>query len=63
MYDNWYARGVAAMQSYAEEVRSGLFPTAAHSFGMSVAPAAVTTSSAAVDAANPALEAKPVDTH
>jgi 3-methyl-2-oxobutanoate hydroxymethyltransferase len=57
MYDNWYARGVTAMQSYAEEVRSGAFPSAANSFGISVAPAS-TPSSQAPTASNPALEAK-----
>jgi 3-methyl-2-oxobutanoate hydroxymethyltransferase len=62
MYDSWYARGVAAMQNYAEEVRSGLFPTAAHSFGMSAAPAPH-PSSAASEAANLALEAKSNESH
>jgi hypothetical protein len=27
------------MRSYAEEVRSGVFPSAAHSFGVAAAPA------------------------
>jgi len=62
MYDNWYARGVTAMQSYAEEVRAGLFPTAAHSFGMSAAPAPAPLS-AASEAPNPALEAKSNESH
>lgn len=62
MYDNWYARGVTAMQNYAGEVRAGLFPTAAHSFGMSVAPAP-TAASTAPEVGNPALEAKPNETH
>lgn len=57
MYDNWYARGVTAMQNYAEEVRAGLFPTAANSFGMSAAPSP-TLPSQAPEASNPALEAK-----
>ena len=58
MYDNWYARGVAAMQNYAEEVRSGLFPTAAHSFGMAAPVASSGVPGAAADAINPTLEAK-----
>jgi 3-methyl-2-oxobutanoate hydroxymethyltransferase len=62
MYDNWYARGVAAMQSYANEVRTGLFPTAAHSFGMSAATAPL-PSSAELPASNPSLEAKPNESH
>jgi 3-methyl-2-oxobutanoate hydroxymethyltransferase len=62
MYDSWYARGVAAMQNYAEEVRAGLFPTAAHSFGMSAAPAPL-ASSAASEAPTPALEAKSNESH
>lgn len=33
MYETMFERGVNAMRSYAEEVRSGAFPTAAHSFG------------------------------
>jgi 3-methyl-2-oxobutanoate hydroxymethyltransferase len=60
MYDSWYTRGVAAMQNYADEVRSGLFPTAAHSFGMS-APAPAPSPTASADVPNPALEAKPID--
>ncbi len=62
MYDSWYARGVAAMQSYAEEVRAGTFPTAAHSFGLSsvAAPAASGGSS---DHSSPTLEAKGEPTH
>jgi len=39
MYETMYERGVSAMRAYAEEVRAGAFPTAAHSFG-STAPAA-----------------------
>jgi len=62
MYDNWYARGVTAMQSYAEEVRAGLFPTAAHSFGMNAAPAPLRPSSEP-EAPNPALEAKSNESH
>ena len=34
LYETFYERGVAAMQSYAREVRDGAFPTAAHSFGV-----------------------------
>jgi 3-methyl-2-oxobutanoate hydroxymethyltransferase len=34
MFDSFYERGVAAMRAYADEVRSGAFPTAAHSFGV-----------------------------
>jgi 3-methyl-2-oxobutanoate hydroxymethyltransferase len=33
-YENFYERGVQAMRAYADEVRSGAFPTAAHSFGL-----------------------------
>jgi 3-methyl-2-oxobutanoate hydroxymethyltransferase len=40
MYETLYERGVNAMRTYAEEVRTGAFPTAAHSFGVS-APASV----------------------
>jgi 3-methyl-2-oxobutanoate hydroxymethyltransferase len=60
MYDNWYARGVAAMKNYADEVRSGVFPDAAHSFGMSVTPVPSPTPAPA-DVAAPSLEAKPND--
>jgi len=34
LYETFYERGVAAMQAYAQEVRDGAFPTAAHSFGV-----------------------------
>jgi 3-methyl-2-oxobutanoate hydroxymethyltransferase len=34
MYENFYERGVAAVRAYAQEVREGAFPTAAHSFGV-----------------------------
>jgi 3-methyl-2-oxobutanoate hydroxymethyltransferase len=57
MYDTWYARGVAAMQSYATEVRSGLFPTAAHSFGLAAVSAAAAIGGGTSDV-NPPLEAK-----
>jgi 3-methyl-2-oxobutanoate hydroxymethyltransferase len=40
MYESFFERGVQAMRSYAEEVRSGVFPSAAHSFGVAAAPAA-----------------------
>ncbi|HEY2734678.1 MAG TPA: 3-methyl-2-oxobutanoate hydroxymethyltransferase [Polyangiales bacterium] len=33
MYETFYERGVQAMRSYADEVRNGVFPSAAHSFG------------------------------
>ena len=39
MYETMFERGVNAMRSYAEEVRSGTFPTAAHSFGTSASSA------------------------
>jgi 3-methyl-2-oxobutanoate hydroxymethyltransferase len=43
MYENLFERGVRAMKSYADEVRNGSFPTAAHSFGASApAPAPAT---------------------
>jgi 3-methyl-2-oxobutanoate hydroxymethyltransferase len=42
MYENLYERGVNAMRSYAQEVRTGAFPTAAHSFGSSTPVAAQT---------------------
>ncbi|MDD9941351.1 MAG: 3-methyl-2-oxobutanoate hydroxymethyltransferase [Myxococcales bacterium] len=32
-YESFFERGVAAMQAYREEVRSGTFPSAQHSFG------------------------------
>ncbi len=32
-YESFYERGVAAMRAYAEEVRSGVFPAQAQSFG------------------------------
>jgi 3-methyl-2-oxobutanoate hydroxymethyltransferase len=37
MYETMFERGVNAMRNYAEEVRAGAFPTAAHSFGNSSA--------------------------
>jgi 3-methyl-2-oxobutanoate hydroxymethyltransferase len=59
MYDNWYARGVSAFQSYASEVRDGLFPTAAHSFGVAApAPVSSAPGSSASEPGTPALEAK-----
>jgi 3-methyl-2-oxobutanoate hydroxymethyltransferase len=61
MYDNWYARGVAAMKNYADEVRTGLFPDAAHSFGMSAAPALTAPTPASADIPTPSLEAKTND--
>jgi len=36
-YESFYERGVQAMRTYADEVRSGAFPAAAHSFGLNVA--------------------------
>ena len=51
MYETMYERGVAAMRSYADEVRNGAFPTAAHSFGSAPAP---TPASVPVVAAAPA---------
>jgi len=43
MYENLFERGVRAMKGYADEVRNGSFPTAAHSFGASTpAPAPAT---------------------
>jgi 3-methyl-2-oxobutanoate hydroxymethyltransferase len=41
-YESFYARGVAAMRAYVEEVRSGAFPSAAHSFGAGSVPAQAT---------------------
>lgn len=32
-YDEWYARGVDAAQTYCREVREGAFPSAEHGFG------------------------------
>jgi 3-methyl-2-oxobutanoate hydroxymethyltransferase len=59
MYDNWYARGVSAFQSYASEVRDGLFPTAAHSFGVAApAPLLNPTGNVSGEPGKPALEAK-----
>jgi 3-methyl-2-oxobutanoate hydroxymethyltransferase len=46
MYEKLYERGVEAMRGYAEEVRNGAFPTAAHSFGSAPAPIAATALSA-----------------
>jgi 3-methyl-2-oxobutanoate hydroxymethyltransferase len=40
LYETFYERGVQAMRTYAEEVRAATFPTAAHSFGVGVLPAA-----------------------
>jgi 3-methyl-2-oxobutanoate hydroxymethyltransferase len=40
LYETFYERGLQAMRNYAEEVRAGTFPTAAHSFGVGVSPAA-----------------------
>jgi 3-methyl-2-oxobutanoate hydroxymethyltransferase len=49
MYETMFERGVEAMRTYAEEVRNGAFPTAAHSFGSTtpaVAPAKASDSQA-----------------
>lgn len=40
LYETFYERGVQAVRTYAEEVRAGAFPTAIHSFGVGVLPAA-----------------------
>jgi len=58
MYDSWFARGVAAMQGYAEEVRAGTFPTAAHSFGLNTVAAPAAIGGGSNERANPTLEAK-----
>lgn len=51
LYDSMYERGVAAMRAYADEVRTGAFPTAAHSFGAaSTAPASAPQSTGSVEA-------------
>jgi 3-methyl-2-oxobutanoate hydroxymethyltransferase len=42
-YETFYERGVAATRAYVEEVRSGAFPTPAHSFGPAPTPAAATS--------------------
>jgi 3-methyl-2-oxobutanoate hydroxymethyltransferase len=58
-YETFYARGVQAMQSYAAEVRSGVFPSAAHSFGLTAAPpTAASASTSAANSGNGNLEAK-----
>ena len=58
-YDNFYERGVQAMRAYADEVRNGSFPTAAHSFGVTSAAASATSGSGAIsDAGAGSLEAK-----
>lgn len=44
LYETFYERGVAAMQAYAQEVRDGAFPTAAHSFGVASVGAATSGS-------------------
>jgi 3-methyl-2-oxobutanoate hydroxymethyltransferase len=50
-YESLYERGVAAMQAYATEVRTGAFPAAAHSFGTTPsASAALALPSGAVEA-------------
>jgi 3-methyl-2-oxobutanoate hydroxymethyltransferase len=53
MYESFYERGVQAMRSYADEVRSGAFPSAAHSFGVAATSASAPSaaSSGAVTAA------------
>ncbi|HTU57120.1 MAG TPA: 3-methyl-2-oxobutanoate hydroxymethyltransferase, partial [Polyangiales bacterium] len=53
MYETMFERGVDAMRNYAEEVRSGAFPTAAHSFGSS-------TSTAPAKHAEPSAPSEPV---
>lgn len=37
-FDQFYARGVAAMQAYTAEVQAGTFPAAEHSFGPAATP-------------------------
>jgi 3-methyl-2-oxobutanoate hydroxymethyltransferase len=51
-YDAFYERGVAAMRAYAEEVREGAFPTAAHSFGVAQPTAASATNLASASNSN-----------
>jgi 3-methyl-2-oxobutanoate hydroxymethyltransferase len=50
LYETFYERGVQAMRSYADEVRSGAFPSAAHSFGVAATPS-VTSAAASGGAA------------
>ena len=58
-YDNMYQRGVDAMRAYADEVRSGLFPTLAHSFGVVPPAPSVSSGSATIsDSGAGAVEAK-----
>jgi 3-methyl-2-oxobutanoate hydroxymethyltransferase len=66
LYETFYERGLQAMRTYAEEVRAGTFPTAAHSFGVGVLPAANSGElgsivGSAPIVATPVLEAKPSD--
>ena len=56
MYETMFERGVSAMRSYADEVRSGAFPTAAHSFGTSTS----NTSTAPAKHAEPSVPNEPV---
>ncbi len=42
-YETFYERGVAAVRTYTEEVRSGAFPATAHSFGVASQPTAANT--------------------
>jgi 3-methyl-2-oxobutanoate hydroxymethyltransferase len=48
MFETLFERGVIAMQNYADEVRNGSFPTAAHSFGSSTPARAEATSGSTV---------------
>jgi len=56
--------GVAAMRDYCEEVKNGSFPDAAHSFGLSAAPASHASSgSTSAAESGGGVEAKSGETH
>ncbi len=58
-YDNLHGRIVGAVQSFADEVRSGAFPTEAHSFNAKRLHVADTTTAADPDAPNTPLYSSP----
>jgi 3-methyl-2-oxobutanoate hydroxymethyltransferase len=66
-YESFYERGVQAMRAYADEVRTGAFPTAAHSFGLNTAPnsgfATGAGTGTGLDTSTGGIEAKSEPTH
>jgi 3-methyl-2-oxobutanoate hydroxymethyltransferase len=60
-YESFYERGVQAMRAYADEVRSGAFPTAAHSFGLGASASGPTSSAPSSSSGPSGVEAKSVE--